>query len=75
MPPDEDTLAVQMGIISWGDGCGRPGVYSVNTRVSFYRPWIEKTIGKGALPYYGPLCLRSNMWLDGSLIKFRLRMH
>ncbi len=30
----------QVGIVDFGDGCGRPGKYGVYTRVSSYLPWI-----------------------------------
>lgn len=35
---------VLAGIISWGDGCGRIGKYSVYTRVSIYSRWIRRHI-------------------------------
>jgi trypsin len=37
---------VQIGIISFGQGCARVGYPSVNTRVSFYKDWIEEMICK-----------------------------
>lgn len=38
---------VQVGVISWGKGCGREGSYGVNMRVSSYYNWIEGVINEG----------------------------
>ncbi|XP_075047738.1 transmembrane protease serine 4 [Mixophyes fleayi] len=36
----ENSLWVQAGIVSWGDGCGRPGKVGVYTKVTSYLTWI-----------------------------------
>jgi len=36
----------QIGIISWGDGCGKPYMFGVYTKVANFYEWIKETIEK-----------------------------
>ncbi|XP_022788298.1 prothrombin-like [Stylophora pistillata] len=44
---DDDQRWVLAGVISWGDGCGRIGKYSVYTRVSKFVHWIDFHVSMG----------------------------
>ncbi|XP_055460482.1 serine protease 41-like isoform X2 [Psammomys obesus] len=41
---DVDGLWYQIGIVSWGIGCGRPNLPGIYTNVSRYYNWIETTM-------------------------------
>ncbi|XP_046457686.1 trypsin-1-like isoform X1 [Daphnia pulex] len=38
----KDCQWIQVGIVSWGDGCARKGIPGVYARVTSFLPWIKK---------------------------------
>ena len=55
MVPDMKGGYLQAGIVSFGEGCGRPNKYGVYTRVSVMQPWVAGKIGGKSLPAPGPI--------------------
>jgi len=44
---EQDGQWYQVGIVSFGIGCGRAGVPGVYTRIQSFYPWLERTILRG----------------------------
>jgi len=43
---NNDSVFELIGVVSWGLGCARPGVYGVYSEVDHYLPWIAETIAR-----------------------------
>jgi len=46
-----DGTYLQVGVVSWGQGCGEPGYFGVYTLVVPYACWIAETMDNGTLGY------------------------
>ncbi len=46
---DGSTRWVQIGIVSWGEGCAQAGTYGFYTRLSRYIGWIKQYVGNSTL--------------------------
>jgi secreted trypsin-like serine protease len=41
-----DGVWTQVGIVSWGEGCGQPKLHGVYTRLAKFANWVNSTIGR-----------------------------
>jgi len=48
--PDGQGGHVQVGVVSFGEGCGRPNKFGVYARLAQFQPWIASHIGAAAAP-------------------------
>ncbi|XP_048189073.1 testisin-like [Perognathus longimembris pacificus] len=73
---DQDGLWYQVGVVSWGMGCGRPNRPGIYTNVSQHTSWIRNTMLRNSAPGPGSCgqpephwaCASQNLLLSKALV-------
>lgn len=69
MTCEKNGLWIQIGIVSWGVGCGRPNRPGIYTNISRYFSWIQKLMGHSTRTDPSPLLLLLSLLWAAPLVQ------